>query len=257
MPLNPRLTNWSDCTAWVIGASSGIGQATARTLHAKGARVIVSARRTTALRAFEDTHPGSLALPLDVNHLQDMHAATQTVLQRFGAPDLVLYSVGHYHPQRATQFDLAEMLRHQQVNYVGALNMLDAILPIMLQARRGHISLVGSVAGYRALPQALAYGPTKAAIGHLAESLYLDLHPQGLGVSLISPGFVDTPLTAQNTFTMPALLSSQQAAQYIVQGWERGAFEMHFPKRFTFWLRLMRHLPDALYFATVKRATGG
>jgi NAD(P)-dependent dehydrogenase (short-subunit alcohol dehydrogenase family) len=112
------------------------------------------------------------------------------------------------------------------------------------------------VAGFRGLPQSLAYGPTKAALINLAETLYLDLQPHGLGVSVINPGFVETPLTAQNDFHMPALLTPAQAAQAIVQGWSRGEFEIHFPKRFTRVLKLLRLLPYRLYFPLIRQATG-
>jgi short-subunit dehydrogenase len=125
----------------------------------------------------------------------------------------------------------------------------------MVARRQGHISLVSSVAGFRGLPQSLAYGPTKAALIHLAETLYLDLQPQGLGVSVINPGFVDTPLTAGNDFHMPALMSPDEAAQAIVQGWAKGEFEIHFPKRFTRVMKLLRLLPYRLYFALVRRIT--
>jgi short-subunit dehydrogenase len=114
---------------------------------------------------------------------------------------------------------------------------------------------VGSVAGYRGLPQSLAYGPTKAALINLAETLYLDLHGKGIGVSIINPGFVQTPLTAANTFDMPALLTPEQAATAIVAGWARGAFEVHFPKRFTLWLKLLRVLPNRAYFKLVSKMT--
>jgi NAD(P)-dependent dehydrogenase (short-subunit alcohol dehydrogenase family) len=138
--------------------------------------------------------------------------------------------------------------------------VLDAVLPQLLrQAAAGanaHLSLVGSVAGYRGLPNGLAYGPTKAALINLAETLYLDLQPRGVGVSLINPGFVETPLTAGNGFEMPALISPEQAADHIVAGWEAGRFEIHFPKRFTWWLKLGRLLGDGLYFAAIRRATG-
>ena len=99
--------------------------------------------------------------------------------------------------------DLAEMLKHQNINYLGALYVLDAVLPHFLQQRHGHISLISSVAGFRGLPNSLAYGPTKAALINLAEVLYMDLHARGAGVSLVNPGFVETPLTAQNSFHMP------------------------------------------------------
>lgn len=149
-----------------------------------------------------------------------------------------------------------EMARHQQVNYVGALHMLDAVLPQLLRQQAGHLSLVASVAGYRGLPNALAYGPTKAALINLAQTLYLDLQPQGLGVSVVNPGFVATPLTSQNRFAMPALISPAQAAQEIVRGWETGRFEIHFPKRFTLWLKALSHVGDTLYFKAIRRATG-
>jgi NAD(P)-dependent dehydrogenase (short-subunit alcohol dehydrogenase family) len=148
------------------------------------------------------------------------------------------------------------MEQHMAVNYHGALYVLDAVLPALLAQGHGHLSLVSSVAGYRGLPQSLAYGPSKAALTHLGEALYLDLQDSGIGVSVINPGFVETPLTAQNTFTMPALITPTQAAQHILQGWRDGLFEIHFPKRFTLWLQLLRVLPYRWYFSLVRRATG-
>jgi short-subunit dehydrogenase len=173
-----------------------------------------------------------------------------------GTPALVVYCAGHYRAQRATEFDLAEMQRHLAVNYQGALHLLQAVLPMLLEAGQGHLSLVGSVAGYRGLPMSLAYGPTKAALNNLAENLHLDLRPRGLGVSIVNPGFVDTPLTAQNGFHMPALITPEEAARHMLAGWARGRFEMNFPRRFTAWMRLLRCLPDAWYFAAVRRMTG-
>jgi NAD(P)-dependent dehydrogenase (short-subunit alcohol dehydrogenase family) len=257
--LNPRMVDWHGRTAWLLGASSGIGRATASALHALGAHVVVSARNAAALDAFADAHPGSLALPLDVTDAAAVQAAAHS-LSRRGRLDCVVYCAGHYHPMNATQMDLADLLRHNQVNYVGALYLLDAVVPCMQTqprdastGQRGHISLVGSVAGYRGLPQSLAYGPTKAALINLTESLYLDLRDKGLGVSLINPGFVDTPLTAQNEYTMPALISPEQAAQEILRGWARGEFEIHFPKRFTWWMKVLQLLPYRAFFAATRR----
>jgi short-subunit dehydrogenase len=119
--------------------------------------------------------------------------------------------------------------------------------------QRGHISLMGSVAGYRGLPNSLAYGPTKAALINLTETLYLDLHGQGIGVSLINPGFVDTPLTRQNQFKMPALITPEKAAQEILKGWAHGEFEIHFPKRFTRWMKALQLLPYPAFFAATRR----
>jgi short-subunit dehydrogenase len=126
----------------------------------------------------------------------------------------------------------------------------------MLAVKHGHVSLVSSVAGFRGLPKSLAYGPTKAALINLAETLYIDLRGEGLGVSVVNPGFVQTPLTAQNNFHMPALISPAQAATEIVAHWEKGRFEIHFPKRFTRWMKLLRILPYTAYFKAVSRFTG-
>ncbi len=255
MSLNPPIRDWRGQRVWLVGASTGIGQALARSLHALGATVIVSARKADALEAFAHQHPGSLALPLDVTDAQAVQAAAQDLLAT-GPLDLVCYCAGHYHAMRATAIDLPELLRHHEVNTVGALHVLEAVLPALIARRQGHISLVSSVAGFRGLPQSLAYGPTKAALINLAETLYLDLHSLGLGVSVINPGFVQTPLTAQNAFHMPALITPEEAAQAIVQGWSRGEFDIHFPKRFTRVMKLLRLLPYGLYFAAVRRITG-
>ena len=256
MPLNPRMANWQGRTAWLVGASSGIGRACAALLHERGARVVVSARNADALAAFEAGHPGSVAMPVDATDRAAMRRAAADIVARFGRIDLALYCAGHYQAMRATEFDLDQMLRHNQVNYVGALHLLDAVLPVLRAQRGGHLSLVSSVAGYRGLPNALAYGPTKAALINLAETMYLDLSPLQLGVSLINPGFVETPLTAGNEFTMPALIGPEEAAAQILRGWRRGEFEIHFPKRFTLWLKALRHLGYGAYFAAVRRSTG-
>lgn len=255
MAYNPPLRDWHGKTVWLVGASSGIGQATAHALHARGARVVVSARNVAALDAFVRDHAGAVALPLDAADPAAVNAAAQTVLAQ-GPIDLMMYCAGHYREMRAAEFDLAEMLKHLQVNYTGALYLLDALLPAMRQRGAGHISLVGSVAGYRGLPKSLAYGPTKAALINLAETLYLDLQASGVAVSLVNPGFVETPLTAQNQFSMPALISPATAAEEILSGWAAGEFEIHFPKRFTRWMKTLRVLPYALYFPAIRKFTG-
>ena len=260
MTLNPPIRDWPRRGVWLVGASSGIGRATAERLHALGARVVVSARNAAALDAFAAQHAGSEAIALDATDRHAMRDAAARIVARHGRIDVAVYCAGHYREMRASAFDLDEALRHQQVNVTGALHLLDAVLPQLLrQAQAGapaHLSLVASVAGYRGLPKALAYGPTKAALINLAETLYLDLHPLGVGVSVINPGFVATPLTAGNQFRMPALIGAEEAARHIVAGWRRGAFEIHFPKRFTQLLKALGLLGDGLYFAAVRRATG-
>jgi NAD(P)-dependent dehydrogenase (short-subunit alcohol dehydrogenase family) len=256
MALNPRLTDWHGQVCWLVGASTGIGRATASALHARGAKVVVSARSAATLDAFVQAHPGSEAIALDATDREAMRAAALRIIASHGRLDLVSYCAGYYKPMRATAFDLDDALKHEQVNYVGALYLLDAVLPTLLRQRHGHLSLVSSISGYRGLPKALAYGPTKAALINLAQTLWLDLSDRGIGVSVVNPGFVETPLTAQNDFRMPALLTPEQAADEILAGWAAGRFEIHFPKRFTLWVKALSHLGDASYFRAVRRATG-
>lgn len=256
MPLNPPITDWNGKVAWLVGASTGIGRATAALLHSRGAQVVVSARHAKVLAGFEFERPGSLGLPLDATDRKAVRAACETVIARFGRIDLAMYCAGTYKPMRVTNFNLEEALFHQQVNYGGALHVLDAVLPNLLRQKTGHLSLVSSVAGYRGLPQAMAYGPTKAALINLADILFMDLRPLGIGVSIVNPGFVETPLTVRNEFKMPALITPDQAACAIVAGWELGRFEIHFPKRFTLWLKALRHVSDGMYFRTMRRVTG-
>ena len=258
MPLNPRMQDWRGKRVWLVGASTGIGNALAAALHALGAEVVVSARNADMLHQFAAAHPGAVALALDVTDAQAVKQAVDRIMAQ-GVLDCTVYCAGYYKAIKADQLNLPEMLRHNSVNYVGALNLLSAMLPHLLAQAKdlqpAHISLMGSVAGYRGLPNSLAYGPTKAALINLAETLYLDLRDLGIGVSLINPGFVDTPLTQQNQFSMPALITPAQAAQHILQGWAQGRFEMHFPKRFTYLMKLLELLPYRLAFAAVRSMT--
>jgi NAD(P)-dependent dehydrogenase (short-subunit alcohol dehydrogenase family) len=259
MTANPRLSAWAGCHVWIIGASSGIGLATAEQLAAAGAVVAVSARQVEPLLAFAARHAGAIALPLDVTQLASLQAAAARLQADWPRLDLVMYCAGHYQAQNAAHYDLADMLRHLDINYVGALRLLDVVLPRLLAQGSGHLSLVASVAGWRGLPQAAAYGPTKAALISLAQSLYFDLAPRGVGISVISPGFVETPLTAHNEFSMPALITPQQAAGEILAGWRRGRFEIHFPRRFSRALKLLDLIglfSDRLYFKATAWLTG-
>ncbi len=254
-PLNTPITDWQDRSVWLIGASSGIGLATAKALHAAGARVVVSARNAELLQQFVDAHPGAQAVVLDVADTAAIATAARYVKTQQGL-DVVMYCAGYYQAMRAADYSLSEMLRHLDINYTGALRVLDAVLPELLPQQRGHISFISSVAGFRGLPRSMAYGPTKAALINLAEALYYDVSPHGIGVSLINPGFVETPLVANNDFPMPALITPEKAAAEILSGWRKGQFHIHFPKRFTRMLLLMRLLPYRWYFALVRRGTG-
>lgn len=248
------MADWRGRRAWIVGASSGIGLAIAQALHAAGAQVVVSARNGASLDEFAAAHEGAVALPLDVTDLARVHAAAGEVLA-LGPLDLVVYCAGTYRAASAAEFSLALMLEHLAVNYVGALHVLDATLPALQRQGTGHLSLVASVAGYRGLPRSLAYGPTKAALIHLAEVLHLDLRDRGIGVSIVNPGFVATPLTAQNEFPMPFLITPEQAARATLAGWRRGRFEIHYPGRFTWLMKMLALLPFPLYRWLVLRST--
>ena len=256
-PLNEPLRDWKGRRVWIVGASSGIGAALARRLGALGARLALSARRDALLRALLASAPApGLALPLDVVDASAVAAAAARIDREWGGVDLVIWLAGRYVPMRAQDFDLAQARTMLEANLAGVLNGIDAVLPLLHRQGHGGIALVASVAGYRGLPKSLVYGPTKAALINLAEALYLDLAPEGLGVWLVSPGFVDTPMTAANDFRMPALVDPEQAAQAIIDGFGRGAFEIRFPRRFTSWMQLLRVLPYRAHFAAVRRFTG-
>lgn len=255
MALNPRIASWRGQRVWVIGASYGIGAAIARRLINDGARVAMSARSRDLLDAIAEGTDAIVAT-LDVTDVASVRKAGGKILAEFGGIDLALIVAGTHIEMRADNFDLARAKKLFDVNVGGVLNCLDVILPPLLAAGRGGVAIVSSVAGYRGLPRALVYGPTKAALINLAESLYIDLAPRGIGVHLINPGFVDTPLTQKNDFKMPALLPADEAARLTLDGIAAGEFEVHFPKRFTHLLRLLRTLPYPAYFAAVRRFTG-
>ncbi|MFM7330288.1 MAG: SDR family NAD(P)-dependent oxidoreductase [Brachymonas sp.] len=255
MSLNPKITEWRGKRVWLVGASTGIGRSTAVALYEAGARVTVSARSEATLNALATQYAGMQTMALDVTDEARVKATAQKLIEE-GGIDLMMYCAGIYQPLRAQEFKSETMAQHMQVNYIGAVYVTEAVLPAMLAARRGHLSYVSSVAGFRGLPKSLAYGPTKAAMINMAEALYIDLHDEGLGVSVINPGFVETPLTSQNKFHMPALIKPEQAASEIMQGWQAGRFEIHFPKRFTAWLKLMRSVPHGLYFKMTRQFTG-
>ena len=274
--MNPRINDWRGQRVWIVGASTGIGAALLAPLYAAGAKVAASARREAPL--IEAAHKawlsvsadaasasggsasgrtldsaGHLLLSVDVTNREDIARAHRQLLASWGGIDLIIWLAGTYFPMRADQYDHDKALSIVNTNFIGVLNGLSVVLPTLVKQKRGGIAIVSSVAGYSGLPKALIYGPSKAALINLCESMYLDLHPLGIGVTLINPGFVATPLTAANDFHMPALISAEQAASAIMRGLERGHFEIHFPKRFSRWLKLLRLLPYPLYMFLVAR----
>ena len=249
------IDRFSGKRVWVIGASSGIGEACAKALLIQGAKVALSSRRIERLNQIAlngDTNQ-SLVIPLDVTNDQQIQDSYKSILGAWGGIDLLLFVSGVYTPLRADNFDIKIAERTIDANLLGPMRAVALVVPDMLKAHSGHIAIVGSVAGYSGLPKALAYGPSKAAIINFCENLYYDLLPTGVSVHMISPGFVATEATAQNDFEMPALISAEVAAQEILAGIQKGEFDIHFPKRFSRFLKFLRILPYPIYFWIVRR----
>jgi len=249
------INHFSGQRVWLIGASSGIGEACAKALIKAGAKVALSSRRVERLNPIAAlADPGqAFVLPLDVTDDAQLKDSYQSILGSWGGIDLLLFVSGMYVPLRVDNFDIDAAEQTIDANLLGPMRAVALVLPEMLKAHAGHIAIVGSVAGYSGLPKALAYGPSKAAIINFCETLYYDLLPQGVSVHMISPGFVATEATAQNDFEMPALISAEEAAIEILNGIEKGEFDIHFPKRFSRFLKFLRILPYPIYFWIVRR----
>lgn len=231
---------------WLIGASSGIGAALAQELAARGATLALSARRESSLHELQQAlGAGHRIYPLDVAQPQAVAQTAQAIARAQGGIDRVLFLAADYAPMTLSAIDLPAATRIVTVNLLGALHVMQAAVPLLRAQGRGQIALCGSVAGYIGLPAGQPYSATKAALINLAESLHAELPPP-LSVKLISPGFVRTPLTDKNEFPMPMIITAPRAARYIADGLQARAFEIHFPKRFTLVLKLLRALPYPL-----------
>jgi NAD(P)-dependent dehydrogenase (short-subunit alcohol dehydrogenase family) len=242
-------------SAWITGASHGIGRELAIQLAGQGVSVACSARSADVLEQLKQHHPGILPVPLDVTDEQAVRRAAEEIEARQGPLDLAIFNAGVYHPLPGALAEPGVFRQHMEVNYLGVVNGLMAVIPRMQRRGAGQVAIVASVAGYRGLPQSAAYGPTKAALINLAETLRLELGASGVDVRLVNPGFVDTRLTAQNAFHMPSLLTPEQAARHIIRGLRGRSFEIAFPRGFVAWLKLARLLPYRLYFPLIGRMT--
>ena len=235
-------------TVWITGASSGIGRELARQIAPQAAHVAISARTESALLALEQDLNGVSAYPTDVTKGEDVAACVEQIEAKHGAIDLAVLNAGYWKLMPADDLDLVAMERAIEVNYLGVVRGLTAVLPSMLRRGSGHIAIVASVAGYRGLPNSAGYGPTKAALINLAESLKVELAPKGITISIVNPGFVDTPMTRNNPFPMPGIISASQAATAMLVGLKWQRYEIIFPKPFGFAMKALRLLPNALYF---------
>ena len=241
---------------FITGASSGIGAALAGQLTAAGHQVSAVARRQQRLAALSKQLDEFHGYTADVGDAANLGAAIDKAKAKSGAIDVAILNAGIYQPQDGTKIDSQIYANHMTINYLGVVNALAGLVPDMVRDGKGHIAIVSSVAGWRGLPKAAAYGPTKAALISLAESLYFDLVPHGIKIQVICPGFVDSEATAVNDFEMPDLISAESAAKAIIDGMQGNNFSINFPKSFTRKMRLLRLLPDRLFFHLVGKQTG-
>lgn len=247
-------------TAWITGAGSGIGRALTLRLAAEGTDIAATARSAGALEELAAQAAGLsgkiLPFPADVTDPAAMERTVDAIEDGLGPIGLAVLNAGTHVPMGLEDFSGATARSLMDVNYMGVVHGLEVLLPRMRARRSGHLAVVSSVAGYRGLPTAAAYGPTKAALINLCESLKLDCDRAGIRLQLINPGFVATPLTAKNPFPMPDLIGAEEAADFILRGLRRERFEISFPRRFAHAMKALRLLPDRLYFPLIRKVTG-
>lgn len=249
-----------DGVAWITGASSGLGYHVAKKLAAAGWTVAATARGADDLQslAVECASFAGRVIPLpgDVTNQSAMSRIAAELTSDHGGVALLILNAGIYRPLRASELKLSDFDKSIAVNLNGVTNCLVPCLDHMRQIKRGQIAIVSSVAGYGGLPTSAAYGATKAGLTNLAESLKFDLDLLNIHIQIVHPGFIDTPATKTNPFPMPFLMNVEEAADRLVEGLGSTGFEITFPRRFTWGLKLINLLPYPIYFWLVKRATG-
>ena len=237
-------------TAWITGASTGIGRELALQLAAGGVKVAASARSVEKLQSLGTN---VFPFPLDITNAQDTRDTLEQIEQKLGPVELAIFAAGTYSEVAATEINEKLFASIMATNYLGTVNCLAAVLPKMLAHKKGHIAWIASLTGYRGLPKAAAYGPTKAALISLAESLKPELDQKGIVISVVNPGFVETPMTSKNDFPMPFLMQPQEAARRTLEGLAKRKFEINYPTRLAAILKFARLLPYGLYFWLIKK----
>lgn len=253
--LNTPIKNWSGKRVWLIGASSGIGAALAQTLLESGAWVTISARRQDALTALAKPHPRAHVIAFDAADPSAWPEAFDRALTAMGHIDLVVFGAARYDPTHSWELSVEDVQKSFDLNVVSVYRGVSLLVPYFLKRGEGGLALIASISAYTGLPKAVIYGATKAALNNMAQTLYFELEPKGLSVYLINPGFVETPMTAVNDFDMPGLMKPADAAKAIVAGFERGDFEIRFPRGFAGALRWLSFLPDRVRFPLLHKIT--
>ncbi|MEC7928260.1 MAG: SDR family NAD(P)-dependent oxidoreductase [Pseudomonadota bacterium] len=242
-------------SVWITGASSGIGRELAIQLASQNVEIYASARRFDELQILSSINNNIHSINLDVSKIKDVRKKTKFFFEDGNFPDLVILNAG---VSRLFTLDKIDE-KHQDIidsmdtNYFGVINCLSVILPRMIERKKGHIAIMSSVAGYRGLPNSVAYSPTKAALINLVEIMRSELSPLGINISIINPGFVDTDATKVNKFRMPSMVSVEFAARKIIRDLVKLKYEVAFPFMFTFFIKFLRILPNTLYFYIIRK----
>ena len=246
----------SNKVIWITGASTGIGKALALKFSKNGWIVAISARRKELLEEISSSNENIYSFPLDVTKMEECNKVFSEIKNKFNNIDICIFSTGTWNPKKEKEIDVEQIENVMKVNFFGTLNSIKCVEKYYKESKKGHISIVSSIAGYRGLPNSTGYGPSKSALNNLAESLYFDFGRYNVRISLISPGFIKTPMTDKNDFKMPFLKTTEYAADKIYNGLINGNnFEIHFPKSLTLLLKLLSFLPSKLYFSLIGKMT--
>ena len=249
-----------DGVAWVTGASTGMGRQLALDLARAGWTVAATARgeeKLTALSNEATTTSGRIApFPCDVTDADAMAATVAEIGAALGPIALAVFNAGSYFPTHGAALSVKNFAYTYDVNLMGVVHGLVPAVHAMQARGRGQVVIIGSVTSYFGLPAAAAYGSSKAALNNMAESLRHDLDKMNIRIQVMNPGFIDTPATEKNEFSMPALMPVEKASARIVEGMRSGGFEVTFPRRFTWFLKLLRLLPHPVVHFVLNRATG-
>ena len=238
---------------WITGASSGIGRAVAEKFAKEGWKVAISARRKEILDEMAK-NPNIFSFPLDVTKEDQVNEVFSKIMENFKYLDICFFCSGTYNPKYEQKIDAKKIKSTMDTNFLGTVHCVKSVESFFKNKKSGQISIVSSVAGYRGLPNSSGYGPSKAALTNFAESIYFDFKKYNVKISVISPGFIKTPLTDKNEFKMPFLRSTEFAAEKIYTGLVNSkSFEIDFPKQLTLTLKFLRILPYKLYLFLVER----
>ena len=241
---------------WITGASSGIGKALALKFAKEGWKVAISARRENLLNEISQSNENIMSFPLDVTDSEKCKNVFENIKNKIGEIDISVFCTGIHDPKSEKSLNLEKVKKIMEVNFFGTINSINSVYDYYKNRKSGHISIVSSVAGYRGLPAAGAYCASKSALSSFAESLYFDLKRFNIRVSLVSPGFIKTPMTDKNDFKMPFLKTPEYSADKIYDGLiKSNKFEIHFPKSLTLVLKFFKIIPDRFYFYLVKKMT--